>query len=309
VTGTRPPVSLVIPAYRSQETIAGCLEALRGQSFRSFETLLVDSSPDDATERVVTTRFAEVRYDRAPGRLLPHAARNRGVAAARGDILVFTDPDVYARPDWLERLLDAHHRSGPIVVGAVACHGRRRRDLGIHLCKFAPWLPGGPPRVVDNAPTVNLLCARSVFESVGPFPDGVMAGDTAWSWRARQRGFALAFAPDAVVEHHHLETIGAFLRERHRRGLSFAAMRGAERRLRRRDDLALLVASVLPVRLARALALTVRHAARSGRLADLATTWPLVLAGHAMSLLGEARTHARRLAEPRPRAGGPADAA
>ena len=302
MTGTRPPVSLVIPAYRSQETIAGCLEALRGQSFRSFETLLVDSSPDDATERVVTTRFAEVRYDRAPGRLLPHAARNRGVAAARGDILVFTDPDVYARPDWLERLLDAHHRSGPIVVGAVACHGRRWRDVGIHLCKFAAWLPGGPPREVDNAPTVNLLCARPAFEAVGPFPGGVMAGDAAWSWRARARGFALPFAPDAVVEHHHLETLGGFLAERHRRGLSFAAMRGAERRLRRRDDLALLVASVLPLRLARALALTVRHAARSGLLSDLARTLPLVLAGHAASLFGEATTHARRLAEPRSRA-------
>jgi GT2 family glycosyltransferase len=218
---------------------------------------------------------------------------------------VFTDPDVYARPDWLEQLLDAHRRSGPIVVGAVACHGRRWRDVGIHLCKFAAWLPGGPPREVDNAPTVNLLCTRPVFEAVGPFPGDVMAGDAAWSWRARECGFALPFAPDAVVEHHHLETVGGFLRERHSRGRSFAAMRGAERRLRRRDDFALLVASVLPVRLVSALVLTVRHAARSGLLSDLARTFPLVLVGHALSLFGEATTHARRFAGRRPRAGAP----
>jgi GT2 family glycosyltransferase len=305
VTGDRPLVSLIIPAYRSQETIAGCLEALRRQTFRSFETLVVDSSLDDATGRIVTTGFAEVRYDRAAGRLLPHAARNRGAAAARGDVLVFTDPDVYARPDWLERLVDAHRRTGPIVVGAVACHGRRWRDVGIHLCKFAAWLPGGPPRVVDNAPTVNLLCTRAVFAAVGPFPGDRMAGDTVWSWRARARGLVLPLAPDAVVHHHHLETVGAFLRERYRRGVQFAAMRGVERRHRRRHDLALLLASALPVRLARVLALTVRHAARSGLLADLAWTLPLVLAGHAAGLLGETQAYARRLFRPGADAGLP----
>lgn len=309
MTGGRPLVSVIIPAYRSHETIAGCLAALRGQTFSSFETLVVDSSPDDATGRIVTTGFAEVRYDRVVGRLLPHAARNRGVAAARSDLLVFTDPDVYASADWLERLLAAHRRAGPIVVGAVACHGRRWRDVGIHLCKFAAWLPGGPPREVDNAPTVNLLCSRAVFAEVGPFPGEMMAGDTVWSWRARARGVALCFAPDAVVHHHHLETVGPFLRERYRRGLQFAATRGVERRHRRRHDLALFLASVLPVRLARALALTVRHAARSAMLADLAWTLPLVLAGHAASLLGEARAYARRLVRPRAGTAAPLDVA
>jgi GT2 family glycosyltransferase len=299
VTGTAPLASLIIPAYRSQETIAGCLEALRRQTIRSFETLVVDSSPDDATGRIVTTRFAEVRYERAAGQLLPHAARNRGVASARGDVLVFSDPDVYARPDWLARMLEAHRRDGPVVVGAVACHGRRWRDVGIHLCKFAAWLPGGAPREVDNAPTVNLLCSRRAFERVGPFLGESMAGDTAWSWRARARGFTLCFAPDAVVCHHHLETVGGFLRERYRRGVQFAAMRGSERRHRRRHDLALLVASVVPVRLARALALTLSHAVRAGSAADLAWTLPLVLAGHSASLLGESREYARRLAGPR----------
>ncbi len=309
MTGDRPLVSLIIPAYRSQETIVGCLEALRGQTFSSFETLVVDSSPDDATGRIVTTGFAEVRYDRAAGRLLPHAARNRGAAAARADLLVFTDPDVYASPDWLERLLSAHRRAGPIVVGAVACHGRRWRDVGIHLCKFAAWLPGGPPREVDNAPTVNLLCTRAVFAEVGPFPGTVMAGDTVWSWRARARGFAVSFAPDAVVRHHHLESVGAFLHERYRRGLWFAATRGVERRHRRWHDLAFFLASVLPVRLARVLVLTARHAARSGMLADLAWTLPLVLAGHAAGLLGEAQAYARRLVGRGADAGSLADAA
>lgn len=309
MTGTAPPVSLIIPAYRSHDTIAGCLEALRRQTIRSFETLVVDSSPDDATGRIVTTRFAEVRYERAAGQLLPHAARNRGVASARGDVLVFSDPDVYASPDWLACLLEAHRRAGPVVVGAVACHGRRWRDVGIHLCKFAAWLPGGAPREVDNAPTVNLLCSRRAFERVGPFPGESMAGDTVWSWRARALGFTLRLAPDAVVHHHHLETVGGFLRERYRRGVQFAAMRASLCQHRRRHDFAFLVASVLPVRLARALALTLRHTVRAGLAADLAWTLPLVLAGHAASLLGESREYARRLAGPRAIAAPPQGAA
>ncbi|HVS63108.1 MAG TPA: glycosyltransferase [Thermoanaerobaculia bacterium] len=48
-----PRVSVVIPAYRSHATIAGCLAALRQQEYRSFEVVVVDSSPDERTAREV----------------------------------------------------------------------------------------------------------------------------------------------------------------------------------------------------------------------------------------------------------------
>jgi len=79
-------VSVVLPAWNSHETVAACLESLRSQTFRQFETIVVDSSPGRETEEIVLSRFCDVRYHRSPRRLLPHAARNLGAGLARGSI-------------------------------------------------------------------------------------------------------------------------------------------------------------------------------------------------------------------------------
>ena len=96
-----PSVSIIIPAYRSEATVAATLESLRRQTWRDFEVVLVDSSPGDETERIVTRQYPEVNYRHAGRRLLPHAARNEGVARSRGSVLIFTDPDIRAEPDWV----------------------------------------------------------------------------------------------------------------------------------------------------------------------------------------------------------------
>jgi O-antigen biosynthesis protein len=290
-----PAVSVILPGYRSAATIAGCLEALARQTFRDFETIVVDSSPDGATADLVAVRFPWVRFERSRRRLLPHAARNRGVEMARGEILVFSDPDVYPRPDWLERLVKTHREAGEVVVGAIACHGRRWRDQGIHLCKFSKWLPGGPPRTVDMGPTANLLLARADFLATGGFIREEMLGDVSLSWRLRENGRALRFAPDAVVEHHHLHTVRSFLAERYTRGEMYGALRAARPGWGRGTAAFYLLASVLPVRLPRILALVAGQAARAGQAGRYFSTLPLIALGHAASLAGEAVAYLRLL--------------
>jgi len=288
-------VSVIVPAYESAQTIAGCLEALAHQTFQDFETIVVDSSPDSATADLVAARFPWVRLERSPRRLLPHAARNHGVAMARGEILVFSDPDVYAHPDWLERLVKTHRETGSVVVGAIACHGRRWRDQGIHLCKFSKWLPGGPPRTVDMGPTANLLLTRADFLAAGGFPSEEMLGDVSLSWSLRENGQTLRFAPDAVVEHHHLQTVRSFLGERYTRGVMYGALRARRPDWGRGTVAVYLLASLLPVRLPRILALVAGQSARAGQAGRFAATLPLIALGHAASLAGEAVAYLRRL--------------
>ena len=299
---SRPAVSVVIPAYRSHETLAGCLEALSRQTFRDFEVIVVDSSPQvisGIAERIVRERFPWVRFEASAGRLLPHAARNRGVELARGEILVFTDPDVYARADWLERLVAAHRATGEPVVGALACHGPRWLDQGIHLCKFSKWLPGGRPREVDMSPTANMLISRRQFAAAGEFPGHEFLGDVTFSRGLRERGRRLGFEPGAVVEHHHLQSFAGFLRERFTRGRMYGDLRlgwlGRRGDGRRGAALAWLTVTVLPIRLARILALVGLHTWRGGRTGRYLSTLPVVAAGHAASLAGEAAAYARSL--------------
>ncbi|HKI03353.1 MAG TPA: glycosyltransferase [Thermoanaerobaculia bacterium] len=294
--GPRPALSVVIPAYDSHDTLAGCLEALERQTFRNFETIVVDSGPDGTSERIVAERFPWVRFERSARRLLPHAARNRGVELARAELIVFTDPDIYARPGWLERLLDAYRATGEVVVGALACHGDLWRDQGIHLCKFSKWLPGGRPRSLDMSPTANMLIAKKRLAEAGGLPGDEMLGDVVLSRGVLERGGRLWFEPRAVVEHHHLQGVRSYLRERYTRGKMFGEMRAGWLGDRRGRLLLYLAVTVLPVRLARILALVGLHAGQAGQTGRFVSTLPLMMAGHGASLAGEAAAYARRLA-------------
>lgn len=290
-----PRVSVVVPAYLSHETVGGCLEALRRQEYRNFEVVLVDSSPDERTAQVVRGGFPEIRFVRSMRRLLPHAARNEGVSRARGDLLAFTDPDVYPRPDWLGELVAAHEATGHPVVGALACHGRRWLDVGIHLCKFSKWLPAGGGRPVDMSPTANMLLDRASFEAVGGFDGECLLGDALLSWRLVERGHTLWFAPRAEVAHHHLSGPRSFLRERFERGVLFGDLRAAWSGHGRGRSLLYLAVSLLPIRVGRILALVAGHCRAAGELRGFFGTLPVVALGHAASLLGESRAHLRHL--------------
>lgn len=286
--GGAPRVSVVIAVYRSGATFERCLETMCAQRFDSYEVVAVDSSPDDRC-REIAERFPAVRYVHSPVRLLPHAARNLGADSARGELLLFTDPDIYASPDWVARMVAAHELHGGVIVGALENHGRAWFDLGVHWTKFSKWMPGGEPREVDMGPTASLLCPRSRFEEAGRFPGEQLLGDVAFSRRLRGLGLTLWLSPTAVVAHDHRQTLASFLRERYVRGALFGRMEVEERRSSWPGRVSRALVSALPIRLGSNLAHVVDHGRRSGRLPELALVWPIVFVGFCASLLGEAR--------------------
>jgi glycosyltransferase involved in cell wall biosynthesis len=292
-TGTAG-VSVIIPSYESQATARATLESLRKQSFQHFEVILVDSSKGDAVERIAAD-FPEVRYHHATRRYLPHEARNVGMKLARNDLLLFTDPDIVAAPDWIEKLLATYRVTSTPTAGAVASVQRNWLGLGIHLAKFDLWLPGGGPRSVPVAASVNFLCARDLLDQAGGFDGNEMIGDTLLSWELLRRGHNLRFASDAIVYHDHRSSFGELLRERFVRGADFARLRSERKTWNRPRTFAILVATVLPLRLINLIARTFLACVRSGCAFDFVRTLPVVAAGHAAWLAGETTQYWRRL--------------
>ena len=293
-----PRVSVVVPAYHSDGTIGEFLDGLRAQSYRDFETVIVSSSQEPRTGQIVAERLPEARFEQAPTRLLPHAARNRGVELARGSLLAFTDHDCVAEPAWLERLVAAGDRGHGLVVGAMALRGTSTYERAVHLVKFAHWLPGAPEGVRSIAPTANALYTREAWEAIGPFRGDSFSSDTVHSWHAAARGFRPWFEPAAVVAHTHGGDTRSFLRERHSRGEDFARVRMTEEKRSRAWAAAHLAA--LPAIQLLELARIARSAVRAGWTREFAKTAPLQLAANAAWALGEARAHARVAAGLRP---------
>ena len=292
----RPRVSVLVPAYHSHETLPVFLDSLRNQRFRRFEVIVVDSSPQDLVTPLLE-RYPEMRLHRHDGRLLPHQARNVAASISCGDILVFTDPDCRAEPDWLERLVEWHSQGRPAAGGAVA-HEPGWWNAAVHFAKYPWWLPGGRAGERPEIPTANASFSRRVWEEVGPFQGDRFAGDSHFSWRLHDAGYRVWFDPAAIVTHLDHVRPRAFMRERFARGRDFGALRGETRRwTRTMYALRLLAAPLAPLVMT---ARNARYAAAAGQIGGWISSLPIQLLGNTLWCAGELTAHLRALRHPKP---------
>src|ERR1700687_4359895 len=120
-------ISVVVPTYNRIDTLRVVLPALLEQALdgASYEIVIADSHSTDGTPQYVLDLIATVGNERlryVPGAYAGRAsARNAGVAAARADVVLFTDADIIASPDLLERHAACHRDAGNKRVAVVGC--------------------------------------------------------------------------------------------------------------------------------------------------------------------------------------------
>ena len=288
----RPRVSVVVAAYHSARMIGACLESLRGQTFREFEVIVVNSSAEEET-RAVVERYPGVIFVQSAERLLPHAARNVGVERARGEYLVFTDADCCAAADWLGELVAAHEAGHEVVCGVIDVMNPTLSGAAWQLVKYAPYQEGLRSGEVAVAATGNCSYSRVAWAAAGPFDGGVMCGDALISWRARDAGMVPYFHAAAVVYDQDDGFRWGMLRQRYERGDEFGRMRsGYERWSRGRTMRALLTVPLAPLAV---LLRTVGMCWRAGRMGRYAVTLPFQSVAVVCWCAGEARAYWRVL--------------
>lgn len=112
-------ISVIIPAFQAAGHLPRCLAALGTSTMAPDEIIVVDDGSTDRTRDIA--RSAGARVVPTPGGPSgPAAARNRGAAAARGELLVFLDSDVAVHADTLARFRDvlASHPDVAAVFGS-----------------------------------------------------------------------------------------------------------------------------------------------------------------------------------------------
>ena len=120
---TRPRFSVVVPAHNEADTLPAALASLAAQRCPvPYEVIVVDNASTDATATVAARAGATVV---AEPRLGVCRARQTGVEAAGGEIVVSTDADTVLPADWLARIdatFQAHDAAGtPLVAVAGPC--------------------------------------------------------------------------------------------------------------------------------------------------------------------------------------------
>ena len=288
----RPKVSVIVAAYESAALLSRCLATLEDQTYRYFETIVVNSSPETRTAEVASG-FPHVRFHQHPNRLLPHAARNVGVSMARGGLYAFTDADCKIDPGWLAAFVNAHAQGHPIVCGSIETESSNWISRSIHLLKYAPYLRGRPPGPIGLAATGSLLVSEEAWMKAGPFDGSFFSGDALFSWKATRMGMTPMFEPRAMVVDQDEKLARGFFRSRFQRGSEFGRLRTEFEGWSRASLFARTL--LVPVALLASLSSICRHCRLAGRSSDFFLTLPFQLLGQAAWCMGEAKGYASLL--------------
>jgi O-antigen/teichoic acid export membrane protein/glycosyltransferase involved in cell wall biosynthesis len=141
-----PRVSLLVPAFNSEETILRALDCAQLQTLTDIEIIVIDDASTDRTAELVLDRRrydARIRLCRRPTNGGPAAARNMGLAVATGEWIALLDADDTMAPDRLARLLSRVSDEDVLLADNLDLydqHAGRTVKLGIDPMLIGPEL-------------------------------------------------------------------------------------------------------------------------------------------------------------------------
>lgn len=164
----------------------------------SFEILVVDASNGFLNH--IQTTFPTVRwipYHNMEKTITISEQRNLGIAKAKGSSIVFIDANCIPQPNWLEELSKPLAEHEHIIAGKVKpSDSNTINTIAASEIKKSLYL--------HEAPTINLLISKEVFQRIGTFDEQLTCGeDVDFCWRAVNAGYKIRYAPKAIVIHNY----------------------------------------------------------------------------------------------------------
>lgn len=206
-----PLVSIIVPVYNVESTLARCLASLQSQTYHNLEILLIDDGSTDRSGELcdeaanVDTRIQVIHQENQG----LSAARNAGLNIMRGDFVMFVDSDDTVKPDIVEALLNLAQKT----------------KTQLAICSFAEVFLSGvkkpfvsesnQPQVYDTATALtHMLCedgftmsawaklyARNLFQDVR-FPVGKLYEDVGTTYKIVLNCAKIVFLPQTKYNYY-----------------------------------------------------------------------------------------------------------
>src|SRR5947207_1865010 len=221
-------VSVVVPVRNGARSLAACLRAVLNQDYPRdrFEVFAVDNGSTDGSPEIAKSIGVATLSEPEPG---AGPARNRGIAAARGDIVAFTDADCEPTRGWLTALVAG-------LAGAEAATGwieptsegnrfsRARAEL--HRLYLRDCIRLAREQRLDRFDTANAAVRRSFLSRLGGFDPKVdfPLEDREFGSRVVEQGGRIVFVERAVVRHRYETRLLPNVRKREAAGRMWAKL-------------------------------------------------------------------------------------
>src|SRR5579885_598241 len=223
----RPSISVVILNWNGLAHVGACLSSLRAQTFRDFETILVDNGSRDGSVDFVRENFSEVRVVALEENRGFAGGVNAGLAQARGEFVALLNNDTEADAEWLAALRRTTLERGEFGMWASRVVLFDRPEVldsaGDGLTTTGAPFKRGHMRSAGEFGRGCEVCGPSgaaalyrsdVIEDAGGFDEDffLVHEDVDLALRARLRGHRCWYVADAVVRHKVNASIGRMSR-------------------------------------------------------------------------------------------------
>lgn len=217
-------ISVVIPMYNAEGTIAQTLEGLKSQATKDFEVIVIDDGSTDAAPQLVA-QFS--KQSDLPIRLIrqensgPAKARNLGVEHSNGKLIIFLDSDCIPPPNWVEAM------ASPLKGSIVGCNCGYKvkndsslvaRYIDYEIAKRHQNIVG---KNIDTIGSYSASFVKDVFQAAGGFNTEYTAASTEdfdLAFKVTRMGYNLLFTSETFVYHYHPDSLRRYLRQQYIRG-------------------------------------------------------------------------------------------
>ena len=219
----RPLVSVIVPAFQAEAFLDEALESAQAQDYENVEVIVIDDGSTDRTSEIAAAHGVRVSSQANGG---PAAARNAGLALARGDLLTILDSDDIWPSDRLSRQVEylREHPEDGMVMGLTEVFVSPGQPRPAHY-----------PRIADTGPfpghPSTMLVRREVFDLVGPFDESLrLSEDLDWLARAGDAGVRIGRL-DCTLLRYRIHSANT---SRHTRAVEAATLRMLRSAVRRK---------------------------------------------------------------------------
>lgn len=196
-------ISVVIPLYNKEQSIASTLQTVLNQTYQDFEIVIVDDgSTDHSVEEVTKVLNPRIRLIHQNNAGVS-AARNRGIEEAKGEYIAFLDADDEWKPDYLKTQYELTQKYPECSV--FACNYEFKDTQGKVTPTIIRKLPfKGKNGILSNyfevascshppICSISIMVKKNAIQSIGGFPIGIKSGEDLLTWARLACRYSIVF--------------------------------------------------------------------------------------------------------------------